>query len=248
MTQISIDIQEKTFANNSVCTVRDLQLEVETGQFTAIVGPSGCGKSTLLNIVSGLDSDLQGSVKFIPEPLPSTGFMFQQARLLPWLTVAQNLELVLRDLTGPRREEAHQRIPTLLQQVDLTDFSDAYPAQLSVGMRQRVSLLRAFIIQPDLLLMDEPFQSLDEPTTRQMHELLLKLWRETRASVLFVTHNLREALTLSDRVIFLSARPARILLDLPLESDRQQRVEISAINRLHDDLLQAHPQLLSGQI
>ena len=247
MSGLHLNIQQKTYPNG-VHALAELEFEVAPGQFTAIVGPSGAGKSTLLNIISGLDKDVRGEVKFISTQPPRIGFMFQEARLMPWLSVRQNIELVLEGLSVAEQQAALERIPLLMQQVGLRDFTEVYPGQLSIGMRRRVSLVRAFLIQPDLLLMDEPFQSLDEPTAIQMRELLLQLWRDTSASVLFVTHNLQEALTLAERVIFLSARPAQVVFDLLLDRNEAQLKNRSGIQALHDRLLQAHPQLLSGEV
>ncbi len=244
MTELQVDIREKTY-RNGVCSIRGLHFQAHSGQFTAIVGPSGTGKTTLLNIIAGLDTEFQGKVGGNGGKI---AFMFQEARLLPWLTVAENIELVLQGLPITERAAAHARMPLLLEQVGLQDFRHAYPRQLSGGMQKRASLVRAFVIQPDLLLMDEPFQSLDEPTANQLRSLLLDLWQETRASVLFVTHNLREALTLADRVLFLSARPAQVIMDYAVECARPRQADSPELSRLHSQLLQTHPQLLSGQL
>ena len=244
MSALSIDIREKVFANG-LCAIRDLQFTTHDQQFTAIVGPSGAGKSTLLNLIAGLDRDFSGSLARSDEQ-PPLGFMFQEARLLPWLTVQQNIELVISGLPSSQQPGALARIPTLLDEVGLQGMSGLFPGQLSIGMQRRVSLVRAFVIRPGLLLMDEPFQSLDEPTAEQLRELLLKLWNETRTSVLFVTHNLREALALADRILFLSARPARVILDYKVHGERPRTLHDPAVNRLHDELVQQHPELLSG--
>ena len=246
MSALSIDIREKVFANG-LRALDNLGFTTEQHQFTAIVGPSGAGKSTLLNIVAGLDTDVAGSVT-TSDKRPHIGFMFQQARLLPWLSVRQNIELVIEGLPPAEHEAARARCELLLEQVGLGDFTETFPGQLSIGMQRRVSLVRAFVIQPGLLLMDEPFQSLDEPTAEQLRELLLDLWRETRASVLFVTHNLREALALADRVLFLSARPATVILDYQVKAERPRPADGPAVCRLHDELLRRHPEILSGAI
>jgi NitT/TauT family transport system ATP-binding protein len=138
------------------------------------------------------------------------------------------------------------RMDTLLQQLDLQDFRDSFPRQLSGGMKRRVALVRAFVTQPSLLLMDEPFQSLDEPTAQELRQLLLKLWAENAPTVLFVTHSLNEALLLADRVLFLSARPARVILDYRVPLPRPRPLATSALQPLHSELLHEHPTLLSG--
>lgn len=247
MTELQIDIGDKTFANGTRA-IKDLNFQAVAGQFTAIVGPSGAGKSTLLNIIAGLDDTFNGRVLFPGDHPPHIGFMFQESRLLPWLTLQQNIELVIDGLPEDERASAIGRIPLLLKHVGLIDFQHVYPRQLSIGMQRRASLVRAFVIQPQLLLMDEPFQSLDEPTANQLRDLLLELWRETGASVLFVTHNLREALALADRVLFLSPRPATVMLDYSVAQKRPQQARGDVVDQLHNELLRTHPELLSGQI
>ncbi len=246
MTALNVHVQEKVFANG-LCALRDLQFHTQLGQFTAIVGPSGAGKTTLLNIIAGLDAEFSGKVTPAGRN-QHLGFMFQEARLLPWLTVQQNLELVIGALPAHAQPALLKKAPELLQQVGLQGFSEAFPRQLSIGMQRRVSLLRAFIIQPELLLMDEPFQSLDEPTADQLRQLLLKLWQETRSSVVFVTHNLREALALADRILFLSARPAKIILDYTIDCERPRNTHDDEIDRIHHELLLQHPRILSGAL
>jgi len=189
---LSIHIQDKSFANGH-CALRDFRLQAQPGEFVAIVGPSGAGKSTLLKIISGLDSAYAGQVQLPAQS--QVGFMFQEPRLMPWLTVEQNLMLVNKTLTGARLTEA-------LNRVGLKDCATLYPGQLSGGMQRRVALVRAFSVSPQLLLMDEPFQSLDAPNAEQLRAYLLELWQATRPTVLFVTHNLSEALSLADRVVF----------------------------------------------
>jgi NitT/TauT family transport system ATP-binding protein len=165
--------------------------------------------------------------------------MFQEPRLMPWLTVAQNLSLVdkaANDLT----------LTQSLSKVGLKDCAHLYPNQLSGGMQRRVALLRAFSVAPQLLLMDEPFQSLDAPTADQLRTHLLDLWQDTKPTVLFVTHNLQEALALADRVLFLSAGPSRIALDLPLELPRPRGVDSPAVLAMAQQLLQRYPDLLKG--
>jgi NitT/TauT family transport system ATP-binding protein len=233
---LSVAIQSKHFANGH-CAIRDLNFTAQAGEFLAIVGPSGAGKSTLLKIISGLDVAFEGKLQ-----LPSAGkvgFMFQEPRLMPWLTVAQNLSLVdkaANDLT----------LTQSLSKVGLKDCAHLYPNQLSGGMQRRVALLRAFSVAPQLLLMDEPFQSLDAPTADQLRTHLLDLWQDTKPTVLFVTHNLQEALALADRVLFLSAGPSRIALDLPLELPRPRGVDSPAVLAMAQQLLQRYPDLLKG--
>lgn len=164
---------------------------------------------------------------------------------MPWLSVQQNLELVLAP-----QSRAHQVTPLqdLLALVGLPGCGAMFPGQLSGGMQRRVALLRAFIVEPDLLLMDEPFQSLDAPTANQLRILLQDLWQRTCPTVLFVTHSLREALSLADRILFLSAQPSRVILDLPVDLQHPRAIEDLSVQKLHESLLDQYPQLLGGLI
>ncbi len=245
MSSLFIDIEDKTFENGT-CTLSGLNLSVEQSEFIAIVGPSGTGKTTLLNIIAGIDNEFTGSIKFNEKTSEDKkiSFMFQDARLLPWLTVQQNVELVLQE--DNRKIQA--RISDLLMKVGLQDVREHYPNQLSGGMKRRVSMVRAFINQPPLLLMDEPFQSLDAPTANELRLMLFDLWKETKCTIVFVTHSLREALTMADRVAFLSSCPARVILDYVIEIPRPRQLEDEKITMLHTNLLNQYPQLLSGAL
>ncbi len=242
---LSINIPHKTYPNG-VCALQDLHLTAEPGEFIALVGPSGTGKSTLLNIIAGLDKDFVGQIAYPPQTTLS--FMFQEPRLMPWLSVADNIRLVLDAPQYQADRTRFTRMETLLQQLDLQDFRDSFPKQLSGGMKRRVALVRAFVTQPGLLLMDEPFQSLDEPTAQELRQLLLRLWAENAPTVLFVTHSLNEALLLADRGIFLSARPARVILDYRVPLPRPRPLATSALQPLQVALLQQYPALLSGAL
>ena len=225
-----------------------LNLTVQRGEFVCVVGPSGCGKSTLLNIVGGLDRDLDGQVTMngaFPEDI---GFMFQEPRLMPWMSVLDNVLLVAREGAAREGEAARQRerAIALLRAMELGDVLDAWPARLSGGMMRRVALARAFINEPELLLMDEPFVSLDTPTANRLREMLVEQWQRCGASVLFVTHDLREALALADRVCFLSAAPGRVVLDLAVELPRPRDPASPAVDRFYQALLVRHPALLGG--
>lgn len=247
MNDLRIRVEDKTYQNTGTCTLKDIQLDVNPGEFVAIVGPSGAGKSTLLNMVAGLDQDFEGKITVDNEPLHAIsplkqiGFMFQESRLMPWLTVLDNLLLVLG-------KEEVDKARELLRQVHLTDIESHFPGQLSGGMQRRVALARAFAVKPDLLLMDEPFMSLDAPTAEYLRGLLMDLWSDTKPMVLFVTHYLREALALADRIVFLSEQPAHIVLDMPVNLERPRMVEDADVNKLHAGLLQMNPNLLSGLV
>ena len=207
--------------------IDSLDLSVEAGSFVALVGPSGCGKSTLLRLVSGLEAPTAGTVSVVPAPVSSpatnaesdgkrVAFVFQDAHLLPWRTALDNVALPL-ELQGVAREEARRRARAPLSDVELDDALERYPDQLSGGMRMRVSIARALVTEPDLLLLDEPFAALDELSRQRLDERLRALWARRRMTVLFVTHALSEALFLSERVLVLSKRPARIVLDHAVE-------------------------------
>jgi NitT/TauT family transport system ATP-binding protein len=235
---LEINIRAKRFANGHLA-LQDLRFSARPGEFVAIVGPSGAGKSTLLKIISGLDTQFEGSLQ-----LPTAarlGFMFQEPRLMPWLTVQQNLALVDKAASGVRLTQA-------LASVGLQDCAALFPAQLSGGMQRRVALLRAFLIAPQLLLMDEPFQSLDAPTADQLRSHLLELWQGSQPTVLFVTHQLNEALALADRVLFLSSGPSHVALDLPVTLARPRTADAPAVQALGQQLLQRYPDLLKGSV
>jgi len=189
----------------------DVSFQVEENEFLCILGPSGCGKSTILNIFCGLEAPSDGSVTIRtgPSGRPSVGYIFQEARLLPWRTVIQNVNFVVDPLPLDAKE-AKRRITESLELVGLATFAHAYPHELSGGMQQRVALARALATDPDILLMDEPFSSLDEITAREMRNMLLQLWERRKKTIVFVTHNMFEAAFLSDRILLMTRRPGKI--------------------------------------
>lgn len=193
------------------CAVRDISFAVPAGQFLAVVGPSGCGKSTLLNVAAGLMTPSSGHVMVDGRPLEGLNrratYMFQQDALLPWKTVRENIALGLR-LAGAPRAEASARADEWLSKVGLAGFGRHFPGQLSGGMRKRAAVAQNWIIDRDILLMDEPFSALDLHTRQRMESELLALWEELRKTVVFVTHDLEEAIALADEVLVLSAGPA----------------------------------------
>ncbi len=200
-------------ANQGLEALRQVSFALHKGEFVALIGPSGSGKSSLLRLLAGLLQPTSGEIRF-PQGKPRIGMVFQQANLMPWRTVLDNIALPL-ELSGQPRAIAHQRVRDILQLVGLEDFATNLPRDLSGGMAQRVAIARALIHQPDLLLLDEPFASLDAMTREQMWEELLHIWQQTRPAVLMVTHSIGEALFLSDRVLVLSRRPGHIKRDWP---------------------------------
>jgi NitT/TauT family transport system ATP-binding protein len=204
--------------------VESVSLDVSAGRFAAIVGPSGCGKSTLLNLIAGLLAPTSGSISIFGEPLAGlnrrAAYMFQQDALLPWKTVIDNIRLGL-DIRGRSRAESDRDASGWVERVGLRGFADRYPYQLSGGMRKRVAMAQAWIVQPDLLLMDEPFAALDVHTRLRMESQLLSLWAGSNRTVLFVTHDLEEAISLADEVFLLSAGPAsRLVGRYPVDLQR----------------------------
>lgn len=197
----------------------------------ALVGPSGCGKTTALGIVAGLDRDYDGALEIAGGGPPRLGMVFQEPRLLPWRTVRQNLVLAL-----PKPQRNPDRVEAMLDALELTDFADRFPTQLSLGMARRVALARAFVVEPDLLLMDEPFVSLDEPTALRLRALLAARLERRPATTLLVTHNLREALALADRLLILAPSPGRVVADIPIATPRGLRDAVE-IDRLRAELL-----------
>lgn len=245
---LDIAIDRKTYPDRAGAphlALAGLTLSAAPGEFVCVVGPSGCGKSTLLNVVGGLDRDVEGRVRLAGAPFADTthdiGFMFQEPRLMPWLTVLDNV-LLVTDGSGAAQRRARE----LLVAMGLADVLDAYPGRLSGGMQRRVALARAFVIEPKLLLMDEPFVSLDVPTANRLRAMLVEQWQRSGATVLFVTHDLREALALADRICFLSAAPGRVVLELPLALARPRAPDDAAVQALHAELLARHPELLAG--
>lgn len=223
--------QEFTLGNTPFTAVEDVSLDIADGEFVTVVGPSGCGKSTLLNAAAGLLRPTSGQVlvddQQVDGPSPRTGVIFQQYALFPWLTVRKNVEfgLELQKVPARKRREISDHY---LELVGLTQFADALPKELSGGMKQRCAIARAYAVNPEILLMDEPFGALDALTRVHMQEQLLETWGRERRTVLFVTHDVDEAVYLASRVIVMAARPGRIYkiidVDLPYPRDNNLRM------------------------
>jgi NitT/TauT family transport system ATP-binding protein len=207
-----------------------IDLQLQQGEFFAVVGPSGCGKSTLLDLIAGLAPASAGSIEFEGRPIKGVvpdgvGVVFQEDACFPWLTVTDNIAFGLRE-AGVKADELQRRLDHAVELMGLRDFARAYPAQLSGGMRQRVCIARTLVLQPRLILLDEPFGALDQQTRLLMGDELLRLWRDTGATVLLITHALDEAAMLADRIAVMSARPGRILdiVETRWPRDRDSRI------------------------
>ena len=219
---VSVRGVDKQYANGTLA-IAGIDLEVNTGEFVSLVGPSGCGKSTLLRIIAGLGEATTGTVTVggtAPGDAQTRGqssFVFQEATLLPWRPVRQNVELPLELMNVPRSEWA-ERVGAILEMVGLRGFAGAYPRELSGGMKMRVSIARALVTKPRLLLMDEPFVALDEITRQRLNDDLMRVKDLTGATVIFVTHNVFEAVFLSSRIVVMSVRPGRILEEITVST------------------------------
>jgi NitT/TauT family transport system ATP-binding protein len=231
--KLSVEHLGKTFADGKreVEALHDVSFEVSENEFTTIVGTTGCGKSTLLLIAAGLEEQTSGDVFVEGEPIygpgRDRGMVFQSYTLFPWMTAQQNIDFALREekLSKSERREIAQDHLAL---VGLEAFADAYPSQLSGGMRQRVAIARALCYRPRILLMDEPFGALDAQTRQLMQELLTRVWEQHRLTVLFVTHDIDEAVFLSDRVLVMTCRPGQIKLDVRIDLERPRTFELFA--------------------
>ena len=227
MSSISIRNLSKRFSATGPVVIDNLNLEVKPGEFVALVGASGCGKSTLLNILTGLDRASSGDISLWSAP----ALLFQEHALLPWLTAGKNVELALR-LVGVPRAERKAKAQELLELVHLPHAFDLRPHELSGGMRQRVAIARALAQGRKILLMDEPFAALDAITRDLLHEELIRIWEETGLTVLFVTHNVREAVRLGQRVILMSSRPGRIINEWQIAGDEPRRIESPLVGEM----------------
>lgn len=243
--EISIENVSMTYQadnGNDVTALTDINLEVKKGEFVALLGPSGCGKSTLLNIIADLLQPTEGNVTVGGETPKEArlkqryGIVFQRPVLFDWRTVQKNIELPLEVMKW-KKEDRKERSTKMLGLVNLSDFADHYPQQLSGGMQQRVGIARALAINPEILLMDEPFSALDEFTKEKLHEDILHIWRKTKKTIVFVTHNIQEAVYLSDKIVVLSPHPGRVsaIIDVNKELPRprvpQMKTDV-AFNKL----------------
>lgn len=217
MSAIRLTNVSKTYSNGTIA-LQDLNLDVGEAQFVSLLGPSGCGKSTVLRLIAGLGQMSTGSIHWgSGRPQKRLAFVFQEAALMPWATVQENVRLPLK-LARLHRHQADAAVAEALKMVDLRGSERAYPRELSGGMKMRVSIARALVTKPEFLLMDEPFGALDEMTRSRLNSDLLDLWRQKQWTVLFVTHNIYEAVYLSQRVIVMAARPGRVVADVSIDA------------------------------
>lgn len=231
---IDIKINSKYFEKKEI--LKDINLNIEKKEFISILGPSGCGKSTFLNILSGLDNDYDGKINLSTK---NVSFMFQDHRLLPWLTIKENLLLVSKN-------KDINEIIELLKLIDLDEVLDFYPKALSGGMKRRVALIRAFINQPEVILLDEPFTSLDFPTAQDLKKEFLNLCQKFNPTVILVTHDISEAILFSNRILFLSKNPASLILEY--QNPNEQSFDIKKIDEIKNQLFDLYPNILKGEI
>jgi len=235
-----ISLTYKTNDGSRLLALDDISLTVNSGEFLCIVGPSGCGKSTLLHLIAGLQAPSKGEVLAGNHAVEGPGtdriLIFQELGLFPWLTVAENVEFGMK-MKGVSKAERQEKTERYLRLVHLAQFQASYTHQLSGGMRQRVALARALATEPDVLLMDEPFAALDAQTRDLLHDELERIWAETGRTIIFVTHNVREAVRLGDRVVLLTFRPGRIKQEYAIDLPRPRHLEDVTVARNAREIL-----------
>ena len=247
-----VSVDNVTMSFGDFTAVRDVNIEVADGEFVAIVGPTGCGKSTILNAVAGLLNPTKGGIRIDDTPVSgvqeSVGYLFQQDALLPWKTAFQNVELGLR-FRGVDTKEREQRANAWLAKVGLKGFEHRYPHQLSGGQRKRVQMAQALIVEPKVMLMDEPFSALDIHTRHLMQNELLRLWQEDRRAVMLITHDLEEAIALGDRVVVLSSGPSsRVVESFQVDLERPRNVAEIKLDQRFTDLYRDIWACLRGEV
>jgi NitT/TauT family transport system ATP-binding protein len=235
-----ICLSYRTQSGERLLALDHINLQVRAGEFVCVVGPSGCGKSTLLHLIAGLHRQTSGQILIDGKPVEGPGtdriMIFQEHALFPWLTVGQNVEFGMK-MKGVARAEREERTRYYLRLVHLAKFENSYIHQLSGGMRQRVAIARALATEPDVLLMDEPFAALDAQTRDLLHDELERIWCDTGRTIIFVTHNVREAVRLGDRVVLLTFRPGRVKSQFPVELPRPRHLEDPTVARFAREIL-----------
>lgn len=246
---ITLSHVSKVYTNQTIA-LQDLNLTIEEGQFVSLVGPSGCGKSTALRLMAGLGKMSSGSIEWgagQTQTPKDVAFVFQEPSLMPWATVFENVRLPLK-LAGQSRSESRMAVQEAIYLVGLNGFEQCYPRELSGGMKMRVSIARALVTKPKLLLMDEPFGALDEMTRSKLNSDLLSLWQEKRWTVVFVTHNIYEAVYLSNRVIVMAPRPGRVVADVAIEAGYPRTEEFRTSNLCNDYCREVLTQLTEATL
>ncbi len=235
-----VSLSYKTETGSRLLALDQIDLKVRQGEFLCIVGPSGCGKSTLLHLIAALQKPTSGSIMIDDEYVTAPGtdriMIFQEHGLFPWLTVGQNVEFGMK-MKGLSKAEREEKIRYYLRLVHLSQFKDSRPHQLSGGMRQRVALARALATEPDVLLMDEPFAALDAQTRDLLHDELERIWAETGCTIIFVTHNVREAVRLGNRVVLFTFRPGRVKQEFTVDLPRPRHLEEVDVARTAREIL-----------
>lgn len=226
----------------TIDAIRDVNLSIDEGQFVCFVGPSGCGKTTLLNILAGLDKPTEGEVVLDGRPVIETGpdrcMVFQESALFPWLKVIDNVEFGLK-MKGVEKSKRHEQAMHYLEMMQLTKFADAYTYQLSGGMKQRVAIARAIVMDPEVLLMDEPFAALDSQTRDLLLVELQLIWAKTRKTIVFITHNITESVCLGDKVVVFSKRPGRVKKVVSVNYRRPRLPEDENLREYHRQIVDA---------
>ena len=229
---IEIHIKEKSF--NNIKILEDINISIKEAEFLSIIGPSGCGKTTLLNLISSLDTNFNGTARVFSSNI---GFMFQDSRLIPWLNIKENLLIISKN-------KNLDEINELLKLVGLENILEEYPKNLSGGMARRVALVRAFVNHPKVVFLDEPFISLDYPTANSLKKDFLNLCKKFNSTVVLVTHDLSEAIYLSNRILFLSKNPAKVIFEY--KNSNNQEFNLKKIDELKNEILENYPKILEG--
>ncbi|MNL15874.1 Bicarbonate transport ATP-binding protein CmpD [compost metagenome] len=240
--QIDIDHVHKVFhtaEQKDVVALQDINFSIQEGEFVCLLGPSGCGKSTLLNAIAGFSLPSQGDVrvngKVVTDPAPDRGMVFQEYALFPWMTVEENITFGLK-IRKEDPAKIEKTLVSLLEKLKLTDFRTRYPKDLSGGMRQRVAIARVLALDPPIMLMDEPFGALDALTRRSLQDELVKIWSETKKTVVFVTHSMEEAIYLADRIVVMTYRPGTVKKDIRVDMPRPRNPTDVKFNDLKKEL------------
>lgn len=249
----NLDVTFKDNSGNDVKALTGVNLDIYKGEFISLLGPSGCGKTTLLRSIADLQEPTDGTIRIsgqTPKELrlqQKFGFVFQQPVLFDWRTVKKNVELPLEIMYQSRADRA-KRADEMLEMVGLKDFANHFPKQLSGGMQQRVNIARAFGIRPEILLMDEPFSALDEFTKEKLYEDLLRIWRQTNKTIIFVTHNIQEAVFLSDRICVLSPHPGRLSAIVDVDLPRPRTLDMKESAHFNELVLKVRNSFEGGSV